>query len=178
MTGHPLSKCNLCAKVSELSKKLKEKKRLTGKDLELEKNWIECFLTHHPEIKLGCPTGIDPKQMQMFNFTTVNHHFKLLVNFLKSKGIPWENVYNMDEKEIQLGGGRKCNNTNGTSLKPGFVFSGSDIYPEYYEEDGIIVATSENGWTSDFIGTEWFIKSFVPQAKAWNSSGSTNPPHI
>jgi len=30
MTGHPLSKCNLRAKVSELSKKLKAKKKLTG----------------------------------------------------------------------------------------------------------------------------------------------------
>ncbi|KAG2028971.1 hypothetical protein BDR03DRAFT_882190, partial [Suillus americanus] len=48
----------------------------------------------------------------------------------------------------------ECVSADGTSLKPGFVCSGLDIHPEYYEEDGIIVATSENGWTSDFIGTE------------------------
>ncbi|KAG2062922.1 hypothetical protein BDR04DRAFT_1164277 [Suillus decipiens] len=57
-----------------------------------------------------------------------------------------------------------------TSLKPGLLFSGSEIYHEYYEEDRIIVATSENNWTSNFISTE-FIKSFVPQAKEWNLSG-------
>ncbi|KIK34931.1 hypothetical protein CY34DRAFT_41965, partial [Suillus luteus UH-Slu-Lm8-n1] len=65
----------------------------------------------------------------------------------------------------------ECVCADGTNLKPGFIFSGSQIYPEYFEEDGIIVATSENGWTSDFIGTEWFVKSFVPQAKERNSSG-------
>ncbi|KAG2356848.1 hypothetical protein BDR07DRAFT_1299344 [Suillus spraguei] len=108
MTGHPLSKHNLHAKVSELSEKLKEKKKLTGKDSGPGKNWIEDFLACHPELKLGHPTGIDPKRMQMFNFATVNHHFKLLDDFLKSEGIPWENVYNMDEKGIQLEGGRKC----------------------------------------------------------------------
>ncbi|KAJ4486602.1 hypothetical protein C8J55DRAFT_424560 [Lentinula edodes] len=31
----------------------------------------------------------------------------LLSNYLKDNNIPWENVYNMDEKGVQLGGGRK-----------------------------------------------------------------------
>ncbi|KAJ3879597.1 hypothetical protein F5051DRAFT_309340, partial [Lentinula edodes] len=42
-----------------------------------------------------------------FNYTTVHHHFNLLSNYLKDNDIPWENVYNMDEKGVQLGGGRK-----------------------------------------------------------------------
>ncbi|KAE9391677.1 hypothetical protein BT96DRAFT_736586, partial [Gymnopus androsaceus JB14] len=33
-------------------------------------------------------------------------HFELLSSILKADGIPWENVYNMDEKGVQLGGGR------------------------------------------------------------------------
>ena len=33
------------------------------------------------------------------------------------------------------------------------------------------VATSQNGWTDDFIGAEWFEKSFIPQATARNKSG-------
>ena len=33
------------------------------------------------------------------------------------------------------------------------------------------VALSEKGWTSNFIGTQWFEKGFVPQAKARNVSG-------
>ena len=33
------------------------------------------------------------------------------------------------------------------------------------------VATSQNGWTDDFIGAEWFEKSFILQATARNKSG-------
>ncbi|KAF8839935.1 hypothetical protein BDN67DRAFT_981454 [Paxillus ammoniavirescens] len=97
----------------------------------------------------------------------------------------------MVEKGIQLEGGRKCNNikylysckrkvhvkiqsTNlelvtMINLKPGFVFSGKDVLQEeHFEEDGLLhrVALSPKGWTSDFIGQEWFEKSFVPQAKS------------
>ena len=35
----------------------------------------------------------------------------------------------------------------------------------------ISVATSQNGWTDDFIGAEWFEKSFIPQATAQSTSG-------
>ena len=35
----------------------------------------------------------------------------------------------------------------------------------------ISVATSQNGWTDDFIGAEWFAKSFIPQATVRNKSG-------
>jgi len=30
---------------------------------------------------------------------------------------------------------------------------------------------SDNGWTDDFLGSEWFQKSFIPQATARNTSG-------
>ncbi|KAJ3983046.1 hypothetical protein F5890DRAFT_1398270, partial [Lentinula detonsa] len=42
-----------------------------------------------------------------FNFSTVQQHFKLLAATLEDNNIPWCNVYNMDEKGVQLGGGRK-----------------------------------------------------------------------
>jgi len=29
----------------------------------------------------------------------------------------------------------------------------------------------ENGWTSDFLCTQWFEKSFIPHAKQHNTSG-------
>ena len=69
-----------------------------------------------------------------------------------------------------------------TDLKPGFVFSGSSFSPEWFDNDPDIVynfvfnlwfseltdcidfsvAMSPNGWTDDFIGAEWFKKSFIP----------------
>jgi hypothetical protein len=33
------------------------------------------------------------------------------------------------------------------------------------------VGTSPNGWTDDFIGVEWFEKSFITQATVQNTSG-------
>ncbi|KAG2084373.1 uncharacterized protein F5147DRAFT_797523, partial [Suillus discolor] len=63
------------------------------------------FLHRHPSIKLGRPSGLDPKRGQCFNKTTVEDHFKLLREIMEELGIPWENVYNMDEKGCQRGGG-------------------------------------------------------------------------
>ncbi|KAG2065125.1 hypothetical protein BDR04DRAFT_1108961, partial [Suillus decipiens] len=70
------------------------------------KNWIYHFLKQNPSIKLGQPSGLDPKWGQCFNQTTVEDHFKLLGEIMEELGIPWENVYNMDEKGCQRGGGR------------------------------------------------------------------------
>ncbi|KAJ7132585.1 hypothetical protein C8R44DRAFT_589226, partial [Mycena epipterygia] len=42
-----------------------------------------------------------------FNPTSMNDYFQKLTAIMEEKKIPWRNVYNMDEKGIQLGGGRK-----------------------------------------------------------------------
>ncbi|KAF8230502.1 hypothetical protein L208DRAFT_1096569, partial [Tricholoma matsutake] len=58
---------------------------------------------------------------------------------------------------------------DGTELKPGFVFPGTLFSPEGFDSHpdivfDVSVATSQNGWTDDFIGAEWFEKSFIPQS--------------
>ncbi|KIM59046.1 hypothetical protein SCLCIDRAFT_94999, partial [Scleroderma citrinum Foug A] len=66
----------------------------------------------------------------------------------------------------------ECVCADGTSLKPGFVFSGKQFHPEWFQTDPkICVSTSPNGWTDDFLGGEWFKKSFILQATARNASG-------
>jgi hypothetical protein len=86
---------------------------LKAKNVTMEKNtvsrtWIQNFRKKHAaEMKTAQGSGLDPKQAQAFNYETVHRHFKLLNKVLKDKDIPWENVYNMDEKGIQLGGGQK-----------------------------------------------------------------------
>jgi len=57
---------------------------------------------------LGKPSGLDPKQAQAFNKPTVKNHFKLLEAIIKKNRIPPENLYNMDEKGVQHGGGHKA----------------------------------------------------------------------
>jgi hypothetical protein len=71
------------------------------------RTWVYRFLSRHREIKLSKPAGLDPKRAKAFNFAAINHHFELLGNFLRECGIPWENIYNMDEVGAQRGGGRK-----------------------------------------------------------------------
>ena len=81
---------------------------------------------------------------------------------MDKKNIPWCNIYNMDEKGCQRGGGRRiqaikyfipCNQqlsyklrsanlelvtivecicADGTSLLPGFIFPGKEFHPEWF----------------------------------------------
>ncbi|KAJ3832008.1 hypothetical protein F5878DRAFT_518068, partial [Lentinula raphanica] len=46
-----------------------------------------------------------------FNYSTVNRYFKILKDLIQDNDIPWSNIYNMDEKGIQLGGGQKNSQT-------------------------------------------------------------------
>jgi hypothetical protein len=70
--------------------------------------WICYFLSRHPEVVLGKPLGLDPKRAQAFNKPTVKRHFELLEAIINKYGIPPENIYNMDEKGVQRGGGHKA----------------------------------------------------------------------
>lgn len=165
-------------------------------------NWIDGFLGRHPEVRLGKVANLDPKRAKAFNQSTVAFHFDYLKKVLEEHGIPWENVYNMDEKGCQRGGGKKaaqekyfiprskmeqyrqssdnlelvtiieCVCADGTSIKPTFVFSGTEYEAEWAEvDDKIAVGLSENGWTNNKIGLEWLKKCFVPQAQERNTSG-------
>lgn len=95
--GYSVSKATIKPKVFEMCGKSPGDK------------WIAQFLCHHPDCKLRCPSGLDSKHAKTFNYATVKKHFELLDVILKKNSIPWENVYNMDEKGIQIRGGRKQN---------------------------------------------------------------------
>ncbi|KAJ3964743.1 hypothetical protein EV361DRAFT_1037781 [Lentinula raphanica] len=98
----------------------------------------------------------------------------------------------MDEKGVQLGGGQKNLQRNDNlqlvtiidsvcadrmaPIKPAFVFPGAKMYEEWMGvEEDIMVATSDNGWTDNEIGFQWFKKCksisfswcFGPLQTAW-----------
>lgn len=128
------------------------------------KGWVERFLKRHPELKLGKPSGLDPKRAQAFNKPTVKRHFELLEAIIKWYEIPPENIYNMDEKGVQRGGGRKvqaqkflvprnkrpkyklrsanlelvtiveCVAADGGLLSPGIIFEGKQQYEHAWFE--------------------------------------------
>ncbi|KAI9455284.1 hypothetical protein HD554DRAFT_2030986 [Boletus coccyginus] len=88
--GHPLSQHTIWQKVKVLS----------GTKPHIA--WVRGFLSWHPDIALDKPSVLNPKHYQSFNHTMVEHHFELLKKILEEKGIPWENVYNMDKRNVSL----------------------------------------------------------------------------
>jgi hypothetical protein len=98
-----------------------------------------------------------------------NCFFDELSKIIEEKGIPMENIYNMDEKGCQRGGGKKSAQwkyfyfrkqqskyrlrsanlelitiieaicADGMALKPGFMFPGSSFCPEWFENHPDIV---------------------------------------
>jgi len=153
MVGRPITRTTLRPKCVELCGKMPAR------------SWLWRFLKRHPDLKLKRATGLDPKRAQAFNYTAVNDHFIKLEKVIKENNIPWENIYNMDEKGIQLGGGRKGDGrkyffsreergcytirsanlelvtviesccADGTAFKPGFVFAGQSVDVENIEVD-------------------------------------------
>ena len=105
--GQPMSKNMLLVTVADMSEHLQEKLKETRKRCLPDQKWVYAFMAHHPDLKLKWPTGLHPTCAQCFNPAVVKGHFELLSSFLQDNNIPWENVYNMDEKGLQLGGGRR-----------------------------------------------------------------------
>ena len=127
------------------------------------------FLKHHPDIVLSSASGFDPKHAKAFNRPVVNHYFDQLTSLVKTLDIPIGNIYNMDEKGCQRGGGKRGSHrkylysrrqhakyrhcsanlelitiieaicADGTELKPGFVFPGSSFSPEWFDNHSDIV---------------------------------------
>ncbi|EGO02982.1 hypothetical protein SERLA73DRAFT_70454 [Serpula lacrymans var. lacrymans S7.3] len=144
---------------------------------------------HEEQIASQRPSTIDPMRAQAFNQPVVQDFFKQFEAVIKEHNIPWENIYNMDEKGIQLGGGRnsnghcfffsrfdrqnytihggslelvtviECVSAVGTNILPGFIFAGTIIDAESYEVHPEISLL------------QWFRKSFIPQPRAQNKSG-------
>ncbi|KAH8928800.1 hypothetical protein BT69DRAFT_1196152, partial [Atractiella rhizophila] len=119
------------------------------------KGWYYRFMKRHgTEIWSFKANPLDPKRAKAFNRTNVHSYFDLLEGAMRKYGILWDDVANMDEKGLELGGGRKigvrhiigpaerraiyraksdrlelvtlieCVTANGSSLPPLFIFSG------------------------------------------------------
>jgi hypothetical protein len=158
-TGRPLCKRTIKTRAQCLHTDNKKPSR----------NWVYLFFRRHPDIILSTPCGLDPKHAKAFNRLVVNRYFDELTNLTESLGIPIENIYNMDEKGCQRGGGKRSSHrkyfysrrqrakykhrsadlelitiieaicADGIELKPGFVFPGSSFCPEWFEKHPDIV---------------------------------------
>jgi hypothetical protein len=72
-------------------------------------NWIYWFEQRHPEICASWPRNLDLKHAQNFNPMNVAHFYKLLKDIYDAyPNLPPKHVWNIDEKGVQFGRGRKC----------------------------------------------------------------------
>ncbi len=147
--GRPLNKRTVGKKVKHILQRSRTPSR----------KWLNRFLARHKELKLGKPSGLDPKRTQAFNEPTVERHFELLCQVMEEHNIPWEHIYNMDEKGIQQGrrSGEQekyilhrserptyklrsanlelitvieCVCADGETLKPAFIFPGKEFHKD------------------------------------------------
>ena len=102
-------------------------------------SWVEWFKKRHPDLKVKWTASLEKCRAECLNPTLVNEFYDLLEEVIKQYNVMQENVYNMDEKEIQLGVGKVA------------VFVDRDQKDLYSVEDGnrelvtVIEAVSADG---------------------------------
>ncbi|KAL5499174.1 hypothetical protein ACEPAH_1692 [Sanghuangporus vaninii] len=161
--------------------------------------WFRKFLERNPNVKLLWTTPLESCRAQALNRFTVSSYFDLLSEIIRKYNISPSNIYNMDEKGLQLGIGKRlhvlvdrnqksvqklengnkelvtvveCICADGTALKPLFIMKGMRTSPSWTLDNPIqaSIASSPNGWTDMELGSLWLEKLFEPQSKLRCSS--------
>ena len=70
--------------------------------------WPKHFCKHHPDLKMKKTTGLEKARAKALNRHAVNGFFDMLTEVIEEYGILPENLYNMDEKGLQLGIGARA----------------------------------------------------------------------
>lgn len=65
--------------------------------------WPKWFCKHHLDLKMKKVTGLEKAQVKALNQFAVDEFFDMLTNVIQEYNITPGNIYNMDEKGIQLG---------------------------------------------------------------------------
>ena len=151
-------------------------------------NWISHFLRRHEDLQSRFSRPLDKERTAVHDTTTILQWFQLVESTIQKYDIQKEDTYNMDEKGIALGSAGKsrvmcskhdlnaykaqdgsrewvslieCISTNGRLLPLFSIFKGKRQMKAWFDvlnEDGAHIALSENGWTNNVLGLEWFIR--------------------
>jgi hypothetical protein len=73
---------------------------------EMGKNWSRKFVERHTDLKIKRTTTLEDCRARSLNPTIVADFFEVLKTVILEYDIPRENIYNADEKGIQLGIGQ------------------------------------------------------------------------
>jgi hypothetical protein len=108
------------------------------------KNWHEKVSKQHLEMVSSRPARLDPKRAANFNEPTIKDYFGKLGEVLNEfNGIPAGNIWNMDEKGVQMGGGRNRGRKKHLSLRD--IRDRYQIRSDYLELVTIIECISAGG---------------------------------
>ncbi|KAI9064706.1 DDE-domain-containing protein [Trametes sanguinea] len=130
--------------------------------------WVDRFRARHPEdLGFKTPKKLAPERARCFNPTVVSEHFRELKEIMEQYQYKPSNIYNMDEKGCQMGGGREksgrkvffgrednacyqirsddlelvtmleCVSADGASLAPTFIFAGGTYDLAWFNQEDV-----------------------------------------
>ena len=70
-------------------------------------SWHGRFMERHPDLKTRWTWGLEKCRATNLNRPTVNNFYDIYDDLITKYNIPQENIYNMDEKGVQLGVGKR-----------------------------------------------------------------------
>jgi hypothetical protein len=73
----------------------------------VSESWATRFRARHPELSARWSTGLECCRAKALNHTQVTNFFDILTDLITEYKIIPENIYNMDEKGIQMGVGKR-----------------------------------------------------------------------
>lgn len=160
-------------------------KAISPPGVHLGKNWWRKFKRRNrDDLKFKKAQGLDPKRAQNFNREYVAKHFKNWEDVCKEFDIPRENIWNMDEKAIQLGGGRRGSNRKfffGVAQEQLYKIKSDDLKMvtviECVSAAGVameptfISPSPDVGYWWDIDGVAAYVNVFIPKSTALNTTG-------
>ena len=169
-----------------------------GNYAPLGKNWIGKFMKRYPELQTAFIAPLDKERAIAQDPQILTNWFSTFTAARQQHSIPWENIYNMDEKGFLMSyiqkvkvviprhersymtqpGNREwvslieCISTEGRKLQPWVIFKGKQPQKAWFncKYKGHISVT-ENGWTNNYIGRKWLEDCFEPETKSHISTG-------
>jgi len=70
-------------------------------------SWHGCFMDLHPDLKTRWTQGLEKCRATNVNHSTINNFYDIYEELITKYNVPQENIYNMDEKGVQLGLGKR-----------------------------------------------------------------------
>lgn len=148
-------------------------------------NWVYRYVGRYSDLRSCFSQPLDRERAATHDPKILIDWFELFKSVLQKYDIRQEDTYNMDEKGLALGGAGKarvvcpktdfqayktqdgnrewvslieCISADGRLLAPFIIFKGKRHMKAWYDvlEEDAHIGLSENGWTNNTLGSEWF----------------------